>query len=229
VRATSLRDASPAAPSDLMRTSRRLAPLIQQLPFPIDATERLNDVFRRWVETAARPDRDILDLWTYCFTWRYFLSKAARGGLRRPSDIDALTAQTFRRTCRTRTDMGRIVRYANWVSVVCRNTYINYLQRGRGVVWIDDLDGEFVTEPAPIYDDAPLICGVLQAAIHRLPPYLRETARLYFVEGHGFDAVAQALDLGVPTVRVYKQRSLQRLRDDTELTRTLANYRSGPP
>lgn len=200
-----------------MRTSSRLTPLLRRLPFELDDTARLNAVFDRWIRTQQSADREVLDLWTYCYTWRYFLSKAARDDLRRPSDIDALTARAFRRSCCTRGDMDGVLRYAHWVSVVCRNTYVNYANRGREVESIEAVRREVVTEPAPTYNDEPLVRRVLMAAIHRLPPYLQDTARLFFVEQHTFETIAATLGKPVDTVRTYKSRALRALRQDDAL------------
>lgn len=200
-----------------MRNSSRLTPLLRRLPFDLDDTARLNAVFERWIRTQEPADREVLDVWTYCYTWRYFLSKAARDSLRRPSDIDALTAQAFQRACCTWGDVGGVHRYANWVSVVCRNTYVNYANRGREMESIDEAYREVVTEPAPTYDDEPVVRRVLLAAINRLPPYLQDTARLFFVEQHTFETISAMLEKPVDTVRTYKSRALGALRQDDAL------------
>ena len=200
-----------------MRTSSRLKPLLRRLPFDLDDTARLNAVFDRWIRMQQPSDREVLDVWTYCYTWRYFLSKAARDNLRRPSDIDALTAQAFRRACCTRDDVEGVLRYANWVSVVCRNTYVNYANRGREMESIESVRGEVVTEPAPTYNDEPLVRRVLLSAINRLPPYLQDTARLFFVEQYTFETIAARLGKPIDTVRTYKSRALHTLRQDDAL------------
>ncbi|PEN12546.1 RNA polymerase subunit sigma-70 [Longibacter salinarum] len=210
-----------------MRTSSRLRPLLRQLPFPLDDTDRLNHVYARWARSGALSDREIVDLWTYCFTWRYFLSKAARSSMRRPSDMDALIARSIRRTCRTRHDATAIVRYASWVSVVCRNTFVNYAKRSRALASIDDLRGFAVSEPAPTYNDAPRIRRVLLAAILRLPTYLQDTARLFFVDGCSFETIAASTGKSIPTVRTYKCRALNELRRDPDLRKISEGF--APP
>lgn len=206
-----------------MRTSSRLQSLLRRLPFDLDDTDHLNVVFRRWRQTQRPADRDLLDLWTYCYTWRYFLSKAARDQLHRPSDIDALTARAFQKACYHRSGPTRVVRYGQWVSVICRNTFVNYATRECGVEFIDAVDAERVTEPTPVYDDEPLVRRVLLAAIHRLPTYLQDTARLFFVDQCTFEMIAAALDKPVGTVRTYKARALHALRRDEELLRENAS------
>jgi len=208
------------SPFPIMRTSSRLDPLLARLPFALDDTDRLNAVYQRWTCSGGAADRDVIDLWTYCFIWRYFLSKAARDGLRRPSDMDALVARAFRRTCRSRRDATTIVRYASWVSVVCRNTFINYVQRARVVQSIDDMGGDLISEPPPAYDDAPRVRRALLSAIDRLPAYLQDTARLFFVDGCTFEMISASIGKPVPTVRTYKFRALDLLRDDPVLRRT---------
>jgi len=200
-----------------MRTSSRLTPLLRRLPFDLDDTARVNGVFERWIRTQQPSDREVLDVWTYCYTWRYFLSKAARDSLRRPSDIDALTAQAFRRACCSWGDVDGVLRYANWVSVVCRNTYVNYANRGREMESINAAYRDVAAEPAPTYDDEPVLRRVLLAAINRLPPYLQDTARLFFVEQHTFETIAATLEKPVDTVRTYKSRALGTLREDDAL------------
>jgi RNA polymerase sigma factor (sigma-70 family) len=200
-----------------MNTASRLQPLLQQLPFALDDTERLNAVYDRWARTGAPSDREVLDIWTYCYIWRYFLAKAARDALRRPSDIDDMVATAFRRTCRTRMDVSGVVRYAHWVSVICRNTFVNYAHRARDTEPIDDLDIAAVAEPAPAYDDTPHIRRALRAAIARLPAYLQDTARLFFLDGCTFETIAASVGKSVATIRTYKCRALHALRRDPDL------------
>lgn len=202
-----------------MRTSSRLQPLLRRLPFDLDDTDRLNVVFRRWCRTQCSADREVLDLWTYCYTWRYFLSKAARDQLHRPSDIDALTARAFQKACCRRGGTAQVIRYGQWVSVICRNTFVNYATRECGIESVEAVDAERVMEPTPAYDDEPLVRRVLLSAIYRLPDYLQDTARLFFVDQCTFETIAAALDKPVGTVRTYKARALHALRHDEELLR----------
>jgi RNA polymerase sigma factor (sigma-70 family) len=201
----------------------RIQVLAARLPFAVDDAEAVNARYVRWVEAPAseRADADkrIVDVWTYCFVYRYFVRKAARGSIYNPTDVEALVASTYRAIDEGRASITRPERYAQWVSVVCRNRFLNHVRGQRREVSLDD---EAVAEPADpraegLYD-LGFVHEALDAALGRLPDYLTEVARLLFLDGYSYREAAEATGLSVPTVRVYRQRAAERLRRDPALS-----------
>jgi RNA polymerase sigma factor (sigma-70 family) len=54
-------------------------------------------------------------------------------------------------------------------------------------------------------------------AIERLPEYLQEPARLYFLENREFEEISEAVGKPVATIRTYKHKALKKLRTDERL------------
>ena len=192
--------------------------LVAHLPFSLDDTDRVNEAFARWRAHGQRGDEKIVAVWTYCFVMRYFLVKAVRGSIRTPSDLDALIAKVYSKVDRKRDTVKDASRYASWVSVICKNTLINYVQRKRPEQSIHDDDAPVLTAESPVtYHDAGFVLQALHDAIDQLPSYLQETARLYFLSDCTYEEIGERIGKDVPTVRSYRHKVVRKLRKNDRL------------
>ena len=195
-----------------------LAAVAAHLPYHLDDTEQANATFRRCCEGGTAADRQHLALWTYCFTLRYFMVKFVRTPSDTPSDMEALIEKTFRKIERHRPSLPCDTRYASWVSVICKNTYLNYRRRQRRYVSLDEpdrtpLEAERV-EPARDIGEA---AQVVFQAILRLPKGLQEVARLRLLEDRSYSEMGEMTGKSLPTLRAYVNKAVRRLRDDVHL------------
>lgn len=202
----------------MTRPSSQLESVLEHLPFSVDDTAAANDAFRRWVEGEDPNGERIVDLWTYCYVTRYFLSKSARGDLEATADADKLIKRTYEKVRNKRDEVRNPDRYAHWVSVVCKNTFLNHMRRDRVSTSIDAEDGPTLSAKAsaPVAD-LGFVKEALVEAIDQLPDYLQEPARLYFLENKSFEEISDEIDKPVPTVRTYKHKAATRLQKDERL------------
>lgn len=192
--------------------------LVAHLPFSLDDIDRANAAFVRWRQDGQRDDEKVVAVWTYCFVMRYFLVKAVRGSIRSPSDLDALIAKVYERVDRNRDTVKNPSRYASWVSVICKNTLINYVNRKRPEQSIDDETSPVLTAETPAaYNDVGFVLQALHDAIDRLPSYLQETAKLHFVNACTYEEISERIGKDVPTVRSYRHKVVRRFRKDDRL------------
>jgi len=203
--------------------SSELRTVIDQLPFSVDDTAAANGAFRRWKQQDD-PDADrIVDLWTYCYVCRYFLSKAAQGTFNSSADADELTTRAYRKIQENREEVRNPDRYASWVSVVCKNTFLNYTPRDRFSESIEEEGGPTLTaEKEQSTAEIGFVREAFAEAIDRLPEYLQEPARLYFLEDQEFEEISEAVDKPVATVRTYKHKAVKQLRTDDRLREYVA-------
>jgi DNA-directed RNA polymerase specialized sigma24 family protein len=188
------------------------------LPFEVDDTEAVNAAYERWCHEGRLADQQVVDLWTYCYVLRYFLIKQASGNLRSPADTDALVDKAYRKVEQKRSNVRDPARYAHWVSVVCKHTFLNYTRSDRSMQSIDADGGPVLAgDPQAARYDLGFVHEALAGAIARLPDYLETPARLYFLEEQTFEEIAEAIDKEVPTVRTYKHKAVRRLRKDERL------------
>lgn len=199
-------------------SSSRLRTVTKRVPFPVDDTEAANEAFQRWqTQNTSRTER-IVDLWTYCYVCRYFLSKAARQAFDNAAAPDELITRSYEKIRAHREDVREPGQYAHWVSVVCKNTFLNYTQRDRGTDSINEDEGPTPrAESANSTTDLGFVRKACREAIERLPEYLQQTARLYFLKDADFEEISEATGKAVPTVRTYKHKALQKLRTDDTL------------
>lgn len=210
---------SPAT-TQLMSASsfETLDALIAKLPFHLDDVEAVNDCYARWFDARSAEDRYLIDLWTYCFIRRYFLIKLVQESSMGPADFDDLVDRTFRKIESSEGRLKRPARFANWVSVICKNTFLNHLRDRRHAVSLDEAPAVLVAaEPAQAYRDVGHVRLAVHRAIDRLPPYLRECVRLRFIEGLSYDEISAKTGFPLPRIRSYINKAMKRFRQDDRL------------
>ncbi|PSQ98085.1 MAG: sigma-70 family RNA polymerase sigma factor, partial [Bacteroidetes bacterium SW_11_64_17] len=195
-----------------------LRTIIERLPFSVDDTAAANNAFRRW-RNGSDPDAErIVDMWTYCYICRYFLSKSSQGAFNHASDTDELTTRAYRKVLDNRDGVRNPDRYANWVSVICKNTFLNYTRRDQFSESVEEEEGPTLTaEKRQSVAEVGFVREALDEAIDRLPQYLQKPARLYFLEDREFEEISDAVDKPVATVRTYKHKAVKKLRTDERL------------
>lgn len=196
----------------------RTETLAARLPFGLDEYARVDEAFQAMRRSPSADLRQQVELWTYCYIRRYFLFKFLRHHQFRPGDLDLLIDKTFRKVERNRDDLDLPARYAAWVSVVCRNTFLNRVRIRREYQSVDDEYGPVLSvhEEGGSHDVAAVLHAV-EAAIARLPNYLQEAARQRLLYERPYDEIAAALDVKVSLVRTYTSKALKRLREDPGL------------
>ena len=195
-----------------------LRTIIERLPFAVDDTDAANNVFRRWANGSDPDAERLVDMWTYCYVCRYFLSKSSGGAFNNPSDADALTTRAYQKVLDNRESVRNPDRYANWVSVICKNTFLNYARRDQFSESIEDEEGPTLTaEERQSVAEVGFVREAFDEAIERLPQYLQEPARLYFLEDREFEEISDAVGKPVATVRTYKHKAMKHLRTDERL------------
>ena len=198
--------------------SSKLRTVIDRLPFSVDDADAANDAFQQWRDDEDPDAKRLADLWTYCYVCRYFLAKSARGTFDNPADADELTTRAYRKVQKNRDGVRNAARYANWVSVVCKNTLLNYTRRNRFSESIEEEDRiTLTTEKKNAVAEIGFVHEAFVEAIERLPPYLQEPARLYFLENREFEEISEALGKPVATIRTYKHKAIKQLRTDDRL------------
>ncbi|NNE71551.1 MAG: sigma-70 family RNA polymerase sigma factor [Rhodothermales bacterium] len=194
----------------------RLDGLVRQLPFDLDDGEAVGALFTEWRRSRRRRSAHLLDLWTYCYVHRYFLLKfvrAAEGST--AGDLEMVIDRAFRKVSENRASVKDPRRYPHWVTVICRNVFVNHVTRHPGHISVDR-----IAEPAQppdtleaIHDDA-IRAGALDGAINRLPRHLRIVARLRLVQDLAYEVISERTGIAVPSIRAYVHKALLRLRKD---------------
>lgn len=188
------------------------------LPFQLYEVERVNQAFVRWRRSRHPEAKQVVDLWTYCFIRRYFLVKFAQERREAPSDLESVVEQAYRRVEENRHEIKEASRYASWVSVICKNVYLNYVRSPwQHVHFKEGHDRRFTVEPAPIYYDYERLLQVLNRAIDRLPSYLQKVARLRFVEGYTYREMGEEIDKPLPILRSYVHKVRCRFEENPAL------------
>ncbi|MFP4227474.1 MAG: RNA polymerase sigma factor [Salinivenus sp.] len=202
----------------MTRPTSHLESVLDRLPFSVDDTEAANEAYRRWIDRQHPKDKRLVDMWTYCYVSRYFLSKSTAGDIRSAADADKLQSKTYEKIENKREKVRNPDRYAHWVSVVCKNAFLNYVRRRRVAESVDAEGGPtLVSKTTSTVADMGFVKETLVDAIDQLPNYLQEPARLYFLEHKDFEEISDEIEKPVPTVRTYKHKATKRLRKNDRL------------
>lgn len=200
----------------LIQTLRSIA---DELPFHLDDVDAANATFARWHQHRADADRRLVEIWTYCYVYRYFLAKFATSARREDGTLDDLVGRTFNDLLRHMPRIRQPERFTHFVSKVCRNTFVNHLRAGRTYVSLDD-DIITLRTSALRADQAYDLVHTYQAvvrAIEELPDYLRGIARMRLLENCSYEEIHAATEHPIPTLRSYVNKAVRRLRTHPEL------------
>ncbi len=196
--------------------------LAAALPFRLDDAPAVNAAYIRWRATRDLEERRVVQLWTYCYIRRYFLVKFVQESSWSVIDLDVLIDIAFRKTEMRQSQVREPSRYASWVSVVCKNTFRNYLRARQPQVSLDHAkSGVSVSELPNNYREYGAQEQTLVRAIDRLPPHLRSCVRLRFLGGLSYAEIARRTERSLPTIRSFVYKAVNRLRKDEELLTNL--------
>lgn len=201
-----------------IKAVQKLEKLLERLPFHLDDIEKANECYELWQQTENREDRKIIDLWTYCFVWRGLLVKFGSHSKANESDFDMVVAEVYERVVDRRHTLREKSKYASWVSVICRNVFINYIRKQKYSVPFDE-NAVFgvIAEADHAYFDATVLIQVLEKAIQRLPPYLQDIAVLRILENQSYEEISVKTGKRVQIIRTYMNKAKKRLREDNAL------------
>jgi RNA polymerase sigma factor (sigma-70 family) len=196
----------------------RLDGITDDLPFRLDDAEAVNESYSRLVRHPDKEIRRTVDLWTYCYIRRYFLVKFLRESGFRVSELEQTVEKTYRKVERGRAGIERPDRYAQWVSVVCRNTYVNFVRRRTYVMALDEMIESPVEMPEiDTVEDPGRLYMTIVHAIDRLPAFLKSCARMRFIEDLSYEEISRITGISIPTVRAYVHKICVRFRQDEAL------------
>ncbi len=190
--------------------------LLVRLPFRLDETDKVNALYLDNHEVNDPGVAETIDVWTYCYIRRYFQLKYARDFDGCIADYEKMIADSFRKVSAGRKGLGASTRYCSWVSVICKNTFLNYIRGKKRYVSIERAHIPLSSaEPtAAEVLDARLLFHALQQAIDRLPSFLRTIATLRIIEEKDYETIADETGKEVPTIRSYVNKAIIRLRKD---------------
>ena len=196
----------------------KLEKLLSRLPFHLDDIKEANARYEEWKKTGKVEDRKIIDLWTYCFVWRGLLVKFSSHSKANSSDFDMVVAEVYERVVERRHTLRKQNKYASWVSVICRNIFINYVRKQKVSIPFDEtIASGIVAEPDDSYSDTTVLIQVLEEAIRRLPAYLQDIAVLRILENRSYEEISLRTGKRVQIVRTYMNKAKRRLRNDDTL------------
>ncbi len=194
--------------------------LVTYLPFHLDDIPAINATYLRWHASLDAHEREVIQLWTYCFVRRYFLVKFIQEPSWNAVDMDAIIEVAFRKTETREAQIREPARYASWVSVVCKNTFRNYLRSKRYQIPLEHAPLLSLVAEVPVaYNELGNKREALARAIDRLPPHLHACVELRLLSGLSYEEIAQRTGRPLPTIRAYIYKALKRLREDAEFLR----------
>lgn len=197
---------------------RSLDSLTARLPFRLNDVDEVNRVFQRWHLRGHSQARRIVELWTYCFIWRYFLVKFTQEATYSVADVEELVDAAYARIAEHRSHLKDPTRYAHWVSVICKNIFLNYLRARRPIISLDAGHGLVLSaDNPPQAHDIGFVAQAVVDAIGRLPPYLRRVTYLRMIERRSYEEIARVTGRPTASTRTYVSKGMARLRQDPAL------------
>lgn len=195
--------------------------LARGLPFPVDDYAAAGRAYAAWRDDGAHRHGaayETVSTWAYVYVQRHLAGRFARERTSGPADLDDAISRAF---CSLMERLDRVddpLRFAHYVSVVCKNTVIGHRGRRRETVEADDQTLPPADDaPAPAPYAAEIVRADVEAALADLPDSVREVARLRYVDQLGYEAIAERTGRPIASVRTYAARAGARLREDPHL------------
>lgn len=197
---------------------RTLDQVAAHLPFHLDDTAQANLAFQRWREHNDPQAHRTVQLWTYCYVRRYFTIKFLRDFTTTPTAVDELVTTAWQKITQGCDTIQDVSRYASWVSVVCRRSFIDYLKAKQRRPFTTSLD-EQLHEPAEEASETPdpEVVPTVLACIQRLPDFLRQVTHLRLIDNLTYEEISLRTQRPVASIRTFLSKALQRLREDEQL------------
>jgi len=205
---------------DDYRGLERIREIQRQLPFTLLDVEAAQDAFQDWKTAPTRKKLSVVFSWSYCYIYRYFIIKFAANPTFSDADFERIIAAAFRRVQSNFEAGTRIDRYPQWLSVVCKNLYRNFLRDHQPRITVNASEVDLEDEDAFAVDvwlDAPNVRRVVSEALERLPEYLREVTQDRFIRNLSYEEIGERHQKPTPLIRSYVHKALQKLRDDPNL------------
>lgn len=191
--------------------------ILDQLPFAYDDFDAANGAFSEWHASPNRQNKKHVDLWSYAFVLLYFTNKRTTGQIPSSADTEQAITLAFKRVQDNLDSVKHPSRFVGWVSVICKNTFLNVRRDSDDALSIEDMNLEVATAPDELTLDAVFVTRVVRRSIARMPPYLRRVAQLFLIEERSFQHISDVIGKSVATVRVYKKRVIDHLRNDPDV------------
>jgi RNA polymerase sigma-70 factor (ECF subfamily) len=129
-------------------------------------------------------------------------------------DADDLVQDALLRAFRARAQTRDVGRLRGWLLTIVTNTFLDSLRRRKARPGEVELEID-VAAPSPDEDDAPwarIDLEDVRAAVDELPEDVRETYRMFALEGRDYSGISTALGVPKATVGTRILRARKRLR-----------------
>ncbi len=183
------------------------------LPFAISDYEKANAVFVRWRASGDPTDKRIVDIWSYCYIQRYFLTqfRRERGT---PSEKARCVSRAIGRLENALPSIQDPDKFASYVSVLCKNLLRNHRRDRRDTSEVDDRIACADPISKPSDHDSALIRYVFAQVLKEVSPSLRAVGTLRFLNYMEYAEIAEETGIALPTVHTYAHRVMVRMRGD---------------
>jgi RNA polymerase sigma-70 factor (ECF subfamily) len=136
-----------------------------------------------------------------------------------PADARDLTQETLLQAYRCLASFSGASRFSTWLTGIALNLTRNQVNRTPKCHFIEYNEESMSNMKNPLDDPSrhhqqKVTLGVLACAIEALPADLRECLVLIGLDGHGYEEVAQLLEVPLGTVKSRMSRARQKLRQD---------------
>lgn len=200
-------------------TQNTLHSIAARLPFHLDDHPQVNILFMRLRQHQQTQDKHTIDLWTYCYIYRYFLMKLTTSHNAQPTHLDKLVANAFADVQKNASHIRQPDHYTGWVSTICKHRFVNYLRTRKSTLSLEDdtLTVTFEENYVAEAHDTPIVYQTICTAINALPEFLRDITRMRLLEQKSYKEIASLTGHSSSILRSYMSKATRKLRQDPRL------------
>jgi len=201
-----------------LATQDEFKTLAKRLPFALDDFKSINEVYTEWIDRNDLASQHILQLWVYCYVRRFLLYRFVKSKINDSDIFEALLEKIFLKCWTKMSSVQKPQSLASWVLRVSRNSWSNFLRDQKTPAVMIPHEEEFhPLEEQETEMDFPIIEQTIRSAITRLPAYLKEVARMRFLENLPYDEICKKTGHQRDSVRAMCHKVSSSLRQDPSL------------
>ncbi len=197
--------------------------LLKSINFEIDNIAVVNEHFVRWREKEDACSKEWTITWVYCWTRRYFLRKFISGDIGSAGDAEKLMDEVFFKFYEKHSTVRETTLFAQWISVICRYRFLNYLRQSGKARYNSAVHDEFCIEENPeeeyikALDANSFFETLVSDEMSVLPEHVRHVVRKKIWENKSYKEIAHETQTTVENVRAYFSRGLKALHQSQKL------------
>jgi RNA polymerase sigma factor (sigma-70 family) len=207
----------------------------KQLGFNLDQFDKVHQLFINWLDEKKDSQLDLILIWTYHWTRRYFIRKYLSFQINNESDLEELITKSLMKFYQNldKLKAGHILQA--WVNLLCKRVLLDYYRSDYykfAHVPIEDeyYEFDFLDDLIIELDNRETINLVFAELSKLLPDHIIKVLEKKIIDQKSHQQIAEEMGYEVKTITNYCYKAMEKIRNskiiiDLLIERTESTYK----